>query len=239
LSRIQQAGFLPDVVFDNSQITKMYDLLPLYLFSPMTFIFTLSREYTLELVLSPWCLLTAELTLVGFNTKTQCDLLETVYWFLELYEELLTKVGLPFGVTQKISPGGFASLYSKDELRDGLNTFMSLISIIRESPITIFPSHLGSDPLEYAFSQMRVRCRDVNAIKKMLKTFSFNLEKISRRPFLDLLCTPQDRHSMGVICEPWSESPDSELACRPFDIAVSLLGAIGVDLTRVFGTGHH
>jgi hypothetical protein len=33
LSRIQQAGFLPDIVFDNSQITKIHDLLPLYLFS--------------------------------------------------------------------------------------------------------------------------------------------------------------------------------------------------------------
>jgi hypothetical protein len=77
LLRIQQAGFLPDIVFDNSQITKMHDLLPLYLFSPMTFTFILSREYTPELMLSPWCLLTAALTLIGFNTKTRCDLLET------------------------------------------------------------------------------------------------------------------------------------------------------------------
>jgi hypothetical protein len=114
-------------MFDNFQITKMHHLLPLYLFSPMTFTFFLSREYTPALVLSQWCLLTAALTLVGFNTKTRCDLLETGYWFLELYEELLTKVGLPLGVTQKVFPGGFARLYSKNQLRDGLNTFMSLV----------------------------------------------------------------------------------------------------------------
>jgi hypothetical protein len=71
----------------------------------------------------------------------------------------------------------------------------------------------------------------------LLSAFSFNLEKISRRPFLNLLCAPQGRHSLGVICEPWSESPDSELACRRFDIAVSLLEATGIDLTRVLGTG--
>jgi hypothetical protein len=185
----------------------MHDLLPLYLFSPMNFTFILSREYTPELVLSAWCLLTAALTLVDFNTKTRCDLPETGYWLLEIYEELLTKVVLPLGVPQKISPGGFASLCSKDELRDGLNTFMSFISIFRESPTAIFVSHLGSDPLAHAFGQARVRCRDVNTMKKMLKAFSFNLEKMSRRPFLDLLCAPQDRHSMGVICESWSESP--------------------------------
>jgi hypothetical protein len=149
------------------------------------------------------------------------DLLETGYWFLELYEEILTHVGLPLGVTQKKTPGGFASLYSKNQLRDGLNTFMFLISIICELITAVFLSHFGSDPLEHAFGQARVCCRDGNTMDKMLKAFSFNLEKISRRPFLDLLCAPQGRHSMGVICDPSSESPDSELACRSFDIAVS------------------
>jgi hypothetical protein len=33
--------------------------------------------------------------------------------------------------------------------------------------------------------------------------------------------------------------PDSELAYRPFDIGVSLLEAIDLDLTRGLGTGHH
>jgi hypothetical protein len=207
LLRIQQVWCFPDIVLDNSQITKMHDLLPLYLFSPMTFTVILSREYTPELVLSPWCLLTAALPLVGFNTKTRGDLLEAGYWFLDLYEELLTKVGLPLGVTQEISPGGFASLYSKDQLRDGLNTFMSLIPIIRESPTAVFLSHLRSDPLEHAFGQARVRYRDANTMEKMLKGFSFNLEKIPRSLFLDLVCALQGGHSMGVIYEPWSESP--------------------------------
>jgi hypothetical protein len=68
---------------------------------------------------------------------------------------------------------------------------MSLISIIRESPTAVFLSHLGSDPLEHAFGQAQVRYRDVNTMEKMLKGFSFNLQKISRSPFLDLLCAPQ------------------------------------------------
>jgi hypothetical protein len=217
-------------MFNISQIAKMHNLLPIYLFSPMSFTFVLSRDYTPELVLGPWRLLTAALTLVGFNTKMKCDVLEIGYWFLKLYEELLTKVGLPLGVTQKISPGGFASLYSKDQLRDGLIVFVSLILMIRESPTAVLLSHLGSDPLEHAFGQARARCRDVNTMEKMLKAFSFKLEKIPRCPFPDLLCAPQSRHSMGVICELWPESPDSELAFRPFDIAVSLLEASGIDL---------
>jgi hypothetical protein len=120
-----------------------------------------------------------------------------------------------------------------------VNTFLFLIAIILESSIAPFLSHLGSNPLEHAFGQARVRCRDVSTMEKILKTFSFNLEPISRRPFLDLLCAPQGRHSMGVVCEPWSESRDSELACGPFHIAVSLLEAVDVDLTRALGTGNH
>jgi hypothetical protein len=117
--------------------------------------------------------------------------------------------------------------------------FMSLISITRESPTAVFLSHLGSDPLEHAFSQVRVRCHNMNTMKEILKAFSFNLEKISDLPFLDLPYAPQGRYFMSGICEPWPESPDSELACRLFDIIVSVPEAIGLDLTRGLKTGYH
>jgi hypothetical protein len=197
---------LPEIVFDNSQITKMHDLLQLYLFSPMTFTFILSRQYTPELMLNPWCLLTAALTLVGFNTKTKYDLTETGYRFLGLYEELLTKVGLPVGVTQKIFPGGFTGLYSKGQLRDGLNTFMSLISIIRESPTAISVSHLLSDPLDHAFGQALVHCRDVNTMEKMLKAFSFNLKKRSSRGFPNSVCGAESGRPIGAGKGNWHTS---------------------------------
>jgi hypothetical protein len=67
-----------------------------------------------------------------------------ICWTLDIGFSNFMKVGLPLGVTEKISPGGFASLYSKDQLPDGLNTFMSLISIIGESPAAVFLSHLGA-----------------------------------------------------------------------------------------------
>jgi hypothetical protein len=40
---------------------------------------------------------------------------------------------------------------------------------------------------------------------------------------------------MGIICGPGSESPDSELTCSPYEIAVSLLQEIGLDLTPILG----
>jgi hypothetical protein len=87
LARIQGADFLAPIVFDNSRITKMHDSLPLQLFSPVTFSWILETE-GLELVLAPWCLLTAVLTMPEFNTRTRCDFLETGFWSLSLYELL-------------------------------------------------------------------------------------------------------------------------------------------------------
>jgi hypothetical protein len=235
LDAIEAAGFLAPVVFDNSRITKMHDSLPLQLFSPVTFNWILHHPGP-ELVLAPWCLMTAALTLPEFNTKTRCDLLETGFWFLFLYERLLIVVGPPRGVNQKIPKevGRFCvTLYTSDQIRDGLNTFASLISILRESPTPVCLNRLGSDPLEHSFGQARMRCWDVNTMNKMLRAFAYKIEDISERSFMALLDAPRRRHSIGVTCGPWSASPPSELTCTPFEIALSLFDEIGIDLSRV------
>jgi hypothetical protein len=108
---------------------------------------------------------------------------------------------------------------------------MSLISTIRESSTPISLGNLGSDPLKHSFGHARVRYRDVKIMNKMLMAFSFKAEQISTRPFLEWLDMPRSRHAMAIVCDPWSDSPDSELMCSPYDLAVSLLEEIGLDLT--------
>jgi hypothetical protein len=222
LDRIQTAGFLAPVVFDNSRITKMYDSLPLQLFSPVTFMWILAHPGP-ELVLTPWCLLTAALTVPAFTTKTRCDLLETGFWFLTLYGRLLVVVGPPAGLTQKIPKGAdqttCVTLFTNDQIRDGLNTLGSLISTIGESPTGICLNRLGSDPLEHSFGQARTRCEDVNTMDKMLKAFAYRAEEISERQFLALFNAPRRRHSLGVNCGPWATSAPSVLTHTPFEIA--------------------
>jgi hypothetical protein len=69
----------------------------------------------------------------------------------------------------------------------------------------------------------------------ILRAFADKAGEISSRQFLELLNTPSGRHAMGIISGPWSESPDSELMCSPYEIAVSLLEEIGLDLTPILG----
>jgi hypothetical protein len=80
-----------------------------------------------------------------------------------------------------------------------------------------------------------VRCRDVNIINKILMRFFSRADHISTCSFLELLNMPRGRHVMVILCDPWSESPNSELMCSPHDLAVSLLEEIGLDLLPILG----
>jgi hypothetical protein len=235
LERIEKSGILRLTVFDKTRITKMHNVLPIRLFSPVRFHVILTRGWKPELVLSPWCLLTSSLTYLPFNTKSRCELFETGYFFLKLYEKLMAQTRLAHGVTQKIINESVASLYSNNQLRDALNTFASLISIIRESPTPVNLGNLGSDPFKHSFGHARARCRDVNTMVRMLRAFADKAEEISSRQCLELLNMPRGRHAMGIICGPGSESPDSELICSPYEIAVQLLEEVGLDLTPILG----
>jgi hypothetical protein len=235
LERIEKSGILPLIVFDQSRITKMHDVLPIRLFSPVTFHVILTHGWKPELVLSPWCLLTSSLIYLPFNTKSRCELPETGYFFLKFYEKLIAQTRLARGVTQKIISGSVASLYSNSQLRYALNAFASFISIIRESSTPINRGYPGSDPLEHSSGHARACCRDVNTMVRMLRAFADKAEEISACQFLELLNMPRGRHVMGILCGPWSESPDSELICSPSEISVSLLEEVGLDLTPILG----
>jgi hypothetical protein len=114
LEMIQAAGFLSSVVFLTASITKMHDSLPLELFSPDTFADILQNGMTPEMDLAPWCLMTAALTITGFDTKTRCHLLEIGCWFLVFSQQLPATRKLPKRIPQKITAGNIATLSSSD-----------------------------------------------------------------------------------------------------------------------------
>jgi hypothetical protein len=82
IERIQQTGLLSPIAFVQSLVSKMHDPLPLELLSPRTLAVILRDNLQTELVLAPWCLLTAALTLLAISMRTRVDLLEIGFWFL-------------------------------------------------------------------------------------------------------------------------------------------------------------
>jgi hypothetical protein len=73
----------------------------------------------------------------------------------------------------------------------------------------------------------------MNTMNKLLNAFASRAESISLQRFLELFVTPHHRRSIGIICDPWQQSPASVLNTKAFHIAVSLLPQIGMDLTSL------
>jgi hypothetical protein len=99
--RIRKVGFLSLIVFLESQASKMHDSLPVQLFSPMTFSIILPDNMHPEFAMTPWCLLTAALTLPGISTRTRGDLLEAGLWFFYFYWRLQSNFGDQKGLLKR------------------------------------------------------------------------------------------------------------------------------------------
>jgi hypothetical protein len=206
LERIQMTQNLSPTVFSNAASTKMHNSPPLRLFSPLTLAMIFQHELGSEVMIALWCLLNAALTLPGYSTTTRVDLLLVGYWLLFFHFKLGEKCGYPRNVHAKIILGQPAQLCTRKQLRDAINIVIALITIVRPSDDSVALDRIGSSPLEHAFGNMRIRCRDVHTLEKMIAAFT-SIELASIIPSLQNLQRIPRRHlSMGVRCESFIHS---------------------------------
>jgi hypothetical protein len=102
------------------------------------------------------------------------DLLSVGCWFLFFHFKLGEKYGYPPNVHAKSTPGQPAQLYTRKQLRDAINIFIALITIVRTSDDSVALDRIGSSPLDHAFGDMRIRCRDVHALEKMIAALNWH-----------------------------------------------------------------
>jgi hypothetical protein len=201
---IQGWNVLSPVVFLNSRISKMHDSLPLRLFSPSVFSRILAGPSSSEQVLTPWCMLTAALTLPGYSTATRIDFLEIGFWYLFEYDQRLTKFGYLTDVVEKMQAGRSHSLYTRQQMRDALNTFAALTIILRSTGDPVCLNRLGSGPLEHAVGRGRILCHDVPTMKRLTASFATESWSLVVKTFLKLTAEPRRHASVGVDCPPFS-----------------------------------
>jgi hypothetical protein len=132
----------------------MQNSLPFRLFSPLTLVLIFQHELGSEVVIAPWCLLNASLTLPGYSTMTRMDLLSVGSWFLFFHFKMGEKCGYPPNVHAKITPGQPAQLYTRKQLRDAMNIFIAFITTVRMSDDSVALDRIGSTPHEHAFDNM-------------------------------------------------------------------------------------
>jgi hypothetical protein len=134
----------------------MYDSLPFELFSLKTLAGILNNPIVGERMMIPWCLLVVAVTWLDLSTEIRRDLLEIGCWTLFFYEnpELAPDPPNALKITfvhPKHCVDDAESLYTKQQLRDGLNTFMALTHRMASLPQPFCLNRFGDDPLEHAF----------------------------------------------------------------------------------------
>jgi hypothetical protein len=211
----------------------MHDSLSLRLFFPLTLAIIFQHRLESEVIMAPWRLLNAALTLPRHSTTTRVDLLSVGCRFLFFHFKLGEKCGYAPNVHVKITPGQPAQSYTRKQLRDAINIFIALITIVRTSDNSVALDCIGSSPLEHAFGNMRIRCRDVHTLEKMIAAFA-SIELASVIPFLLNLQRIPPRHlSMEVRCESFIHSEHLIFTLGPKAIAIALFLCAGIDLSRI------
>jgi hypothetical protein len=117
----------------------MHDSLLLELFSLKTLAYILNNPIVGEMTMVPWCLLVVALTWPDLSTETRRDLLKIGFWMLFFYENPELAPDPPNALEMTfVHPKHCADdaelLYRKQQLRDGLNTFMALILLLASLP---------------------------------------------------------------------------------------------------------
>jgi hypothetical protein len=208
----------------------MHDSLPLQLFSVKTLGYILRGHKPAELLMIPWSLLNVALTVPHINTRSRAGFLEVGFWVLCHCKHMRKTYDGWFAVQDTLSSSGHPALYLEEQLDHALNTFHSLISILRNSRTRICLNRVGSNPVEHLFGKGRVRCKDVHTMAKLLLAFVSEAFAQFAKKFMDLLSAPRRRLSVGVDCEPWAESGESILAATPWAIAHAIVRAITLGL---------
>jgi hypothetical protein len=127
---------------------------------------------------------------------------ELAFWVLYFYQKLLQNARLPPETKEKIRGCRYATLYTRQQIRDALNTLYSPIVIMQNSDIPVRLNRIGSNPLEHAFGKARLRCRGIHTMKNFMLGPAAEFLKLHGENALQLVAVARRRTSVGVDCEP-------------------------------------
>jgi hypothetical protein len=109
------------------------------------------------------------------------------------------------GLIEKTTEGREASLYRMNQLLDGLNTFVSLIVLLCDASSPVCLNRLGTGPQGHTFGKARIRCRNVDAMSKMIDTFTSDTLACAVDLCLDLVTLSHRRVCVGIDWSPCSQ----------------------------------
>ena len=174
---------IPSIVFNDSPITKMHDILPLTLFS-IDNLFTLyNSDLTALVYFTPWTMLIEAFTNEKINLGNRIAMLDVSFFIMFIYLQYLKHTQTNFGIyRKKCIKAHHITFFDEKICMHYCNTVHAIVSIIQKKEgKNISLNRLSSNPLEHLFGKIRLK-------SGFLKTLKVALRVLSTEQILESLC---------------------------------------------------
>ena len=219
---------VPKIVFNNLQITKMHDILPLTLFSLHNFIILFEKKKYIEAAY--W--FPVSLAICAMNSKNigfynRRFFLECSLWFLIYYKKKYddcqnkTLKERKYGESIDVVP------YTNELLIEFSNCLFSDINII-DNYQNVNVGRNSTRSLEHTFGRARVKVNNIHTLKKFIDTVAQMNDQIYKKTEEDIDQIKGRSSFFGVTFEDYEE-PKEILTFEPQTVAIQFLNLINID----------
>ena len=168
--------FLPSIVFNNEKFTKMNDNLPLKLFDSKSFVALINQSNFIAAAY--WLPITSfivSLTKENLSYEWQWFFLEVSFWFLVCYQKSKESCESPCRMVlkqRKRDDDLDVQFYTNEQLIQFTNTVHCHLQFMAYYGTNYCFDRNSSMPLEHKFGSTRISCKDINTLKKFIKSLA-------------------------------------------------------------------
>jgi hypothetical protein len=153
---------------------------------------------------------------------------------LYFYQKLLQNARLPPETKEKIRGCRYATLYTKQQMRDLVNTLSALIVILRNSDVAVLLNRIGSNPVEHAFGKARLYSQDIHTTKTFMSRLAAEFLKLHGGNGLQLVTVARERTLVGGNSEPRTQVNPLPLDFGSMNVEACFFELAGLPISLVY-----
>lgn len=224
---------LPKIVFNNCNLTKMHDSLPLELFSIKSFLTLYDNSVVGAYLYSfPFTMQIISLKNSILNSIERLFCLETAFYFLYIYFKIKVNYLQPIDTSEKRTNKKFLTYLTDNFLIEQLNELYSVISIMLNYDGKILLDRCSTSPLEHLFGRCRLKCKNIDTIEKFLRTLACNHQNNSVQNIINIDIRGRKLNdSTNIECP---VIPHKLFSFSPYQLAIAIWEIHGFDFSEIY-----
>ena len=230
---IHELTNLPSVIFDNSQLTKMHDHLPIQLFTIESLEVLMYAElYAEASYFLPFVLLNEALSTKNLTVDERVDFLEIITFYCKYYKMLYEK-------TSKTDRANLIGknktvLFDLNLIDDLMTTTLSINTVLNGNYDIISLNRIGTNPLEHHFGLIQLRCKFKHDFKKFIEEEAkiIIIDEIEKMTIGNLVHHRKSSYGENVVLD---EDPPHGEKSKFFnsEMALSILWKFGLPTNKI------